>query len=142
MIYYVIIGVIVFGLFVFLITGLGILTKKIFDITRGTTQIIVAGTPAVPATPGQKNAGLKTYIENSKIYTAEQKKAEIEALPLEGAKPEVPATPATSKDVPDEQNVIDLSGDNLTVVKITLIAIWIIMVIFFLFGTYKMLFAF
>jgi hypothetical protein len=126
--------VIIFGLFVLLITGLGILTGSVFSIKSDTTTVVV---PAVTGTP---NPGYLKYIQEREIdanYTKEQKAKDIASIPLtEGVKA------AETLEVPNGQNLIELSGANLAVAKISLISFWIFTIVGIFYGTYKILFKF
>jgi hypothetical protein len=129
-----IIGIfIVFGLFIFLITGLGILTKEIFEIKPDTTTVFVA------AVAGTKNAGLVEYIKKRPLdekYTKEQQDKEIADIPETGAEA------ATTKEVSNGQYLINLKGSNLTVAKISLMSFWIFIILGILYGSYRILFKF
>ena len=107
----IIFGVVVFGFVIFILTGLGILTKAIYGISEGTTYSTVAGTQSVDTVD---------FITKKKIddkYTKEMQDADLKAIP----------TSASSVvKSGNGQYIINLSGTDLTVAKIALITFWIL----------------
>ena len=100
-----IVGVIIFGFVVLVLTGLGILTKAIFEIEEGKTlgqdADIVAKIKSIPT-------------------SALLSQAQIEAIAV--------LYPQT-KNIGTGENIIKLEGANLTVAKISLITFWILIII-------------
>ena len=125
----IIIGFIILTLLVLILTGLGILTVAIFDITEGKTSRIVAGT---------RNPETVDFVNNvitkvSPPPTPTQLAAIISAIPT---------APLATEYIGTGEQIIGLNGTNLLFSKISLISIWVIISIGILFTSYKILFGF
>jgi len=107
-------GVVVFGFVIFILTGLGILTKAIYGISEGTTYSTVAGTQSPDTVAFIKN---KTIDEK---YTKAMQDADLIAIPTSAE-----SVVASGSG----QYIINLSGTDLTVAKIALITFWILIII-------------
>lgn len=105
----IIIGVVVLGFVILVMTGLGILTTAVFKIEEQINIIKI------------QNAGVIDYIKKRTIdkeYTEEIRQKELNELP---------------KDIDEKQKtgnyLIELQGSNLAVAKISLIVFWVLIVI-------------
>ena len=129
MVWGIIIGIVIFGFIILVLTGLGILTKSVFEISPAMKTIPVAGIPDIPADPGTKDTTYVAFINARTDLTATQKNDLIVASPLTGGKAAVAGKPASTMDIPTGQYIIDLKDPNLTVAKIALMTFWILIII-------------
>ena len=111
----IIFGVIVFGFVILVLTGLGILTSAIFGISEDKTYSTIAGA---------QNPQIVEFINSKQTnptgYTDAMKTADLASIPT-GAASQVAANSG--------KYIINLSGSNLTVAKISLIIFWILIII-------------
>ena len=124
-----IIGVVIFGFVILVLTGLGILTTAIFGISPALKTIPVAGTPDTPAVPGTKDTTYVAFINTKTDLTETQKAELIAAIPLTGGKAAAPGTVASTMEIPSGQYIINLKDPNLTVAKIALMTFWILIIL-------------
>ena len=106
-----------FGYLILVLTGLGILTKAVFNISSGTTMGSVA------------NQSVLDYINIKPLatnYSAVDKANEIAAVP----KITIPQS--------NNDTLINLSGTDFMVSKIALISVWILIIIETLFLVFGM----
>ena len=109
-----IIGVILFALFVFMLVGLGMITRALFNLSSG------GKTDETSA-----NQLILQYV-TSKPTAANYSQAEKEA--------EILAVPKQPNFIPDGTKILDLGNYEIIVVKISLIAFWVLSGIIILFG--------
>jgi hypothetical protein len=122
-----IIAFILFGIFVMIVTGLGILTVAIFGITEGQTSVVKAGT---------RNPETVKFVTNvlpkvSPPPTPQQIAAILSAIPTE---------PQVTEYISNGEQIIGLNGRNLMFTKVSLITLWVIITISILYASFKILF--
>jgi hypothetical protein len=122
----IIIGFIVLGLFIFILTGLGILTVAVFGISEGQTSRVK------PESPETKDF-ITNVLPNLLTIPPEKLGTIIAAIPTK---------PQVTEYIGIGEQIIGLNDTNLMLSKISLITIWIIIIIGVLFGSYKILFKF
>ena len=118
-----------FGLFVLVLTGLGILTVAIFGITEGKSPRVV---------PGTRNPDTVDFVTNVlPIVSPTIPKRDLETIIAA-----IPSTPQVTEYISNGEQIISLNGTNLKFTKISLIIIWVIITIGILYGSYKIVFKF
>ena len=115
-----IVGVIIFGFVILILTGLGVLTQAIFGIKEEKVLILSSAFDNIPAAT-LLLAPVPAPVPPPALTSAH--------VPPPPPAPVPPPAPALATQNTTTKQIIDLYGSNLVVAKIALITIWILIII-------------